>query len=126
MVQITVEPRLELRPDVGPRDLADVALGRDDEVEGPPARRARLREATKDLSEPALEAVADNGVADLSRDGEPEADERPAVGQELQDQVVAVDTDTLMLDTEKFPALAEAARLREGLLEDPRAASRRP
>jgi hypothetical protein len=115
MVEEAVEPRRQLVADVREGDLADVPLGRDDEIKGPPTRQRGLRETPEDLAEPALDAIADNGVANLSRDGEPETNERTAVGQELEDEVVGVNADGLVLDAHEVAALEDAADLREGL-----------
>ena len=115
VMNVAVYARGELVPDVLEAEVVESTLRGDDEVEGPPPRELFGGKAPEDLAKPSLDAVADNGVANLSRHGEPEADDWAASWQELEDQVIAVDAKPLMLNTQEFPALQDAPRLREGL-----------
>lgn len=115
MVDVTMEARGELVADVREGEVIEPPLRRDDEVEGPPAPELLGGKTPEDLAEPSLDAVADNGVANLSRHGEPEADDGATAWQELEDEVVAVDPQPLVLDAQELPPLQHAPRLREGL-----------
>ncbi len=117
-MDVAVDAGGELGAYVVEGELVEPPLRRDDEVEGPPAPEQLGGKTPEDLAEPSLDAVADNGVANLSRHGEPEADDGATAWQELEDEVVAVDPQALVLDTQEFPALQHTPRLGEGLRRD--------
>jgi len=97
-----VEGRDDLRLEAGEGELADVALGSDDEVEGlAPPVGPKLGVAPEDLADPTFDTIADDGIAHLFRGGDPESTRGRATGLELVDEEPSMDTLTLPLDAQE-------------------------
>jgi hypothetical protein len=117
-VEVALEVVDDLVVDGAEAEVADVALDGDDEVIGTQwiaTTRSKLGVAAERLADPALEAIAHDGIADLARDGDAHAALSLSSGEELEDEPPPVHAPTLSLDPQELRAPEDPAAVRKTL-----------
>jgi len=100
-------------------EVVDLALGRDDDVIGgltASALAVQRGALAPRLSHPALDAVPEDGLAHLARNGNPDPARVAASHQEVEDETTPVDPLAAALEPQELPALAQAEFRREALI----------